>query len=417
MSEWINYKLGDIGSFTNGINKDKNSFGFGFPFVNLMDIFDKDIIYQKPLGLVNANHDELSRYSIKEGDILFVRSSVKLDGVGKVCTVANSLENTTFSGFVIRFRQSELFIDKIFASYYLNSSPVRRQVISKATLSANSNINQESLKSIQIHLPNLEHQRKIAKILFATDAVIEQTQSAIAKYKAIKQGLLHDLFTCGLDAHGDLRSEKTHKFKDSKLGRIPMEWNVNKLEDTCTHIVDCPHSTPNYLDYGVLVARTFSIKDGRYDLDNSSFISEKEYNERIQRLEPKSGDIIFTREAPVGEAFVIPENMRICLGQRVMLLRMNSQNNPNYLLEVLYSKSTKLRFDNLVSGTTNPHLNVGDVKKFEFVFPKLEEQNKIVKRLSSLNNKIQTEETLLQKYQSIKRGLMGDLLGGKKEVV
>ncbi len=136
MSEWKEYKLGDFGFFNNGVNKGKSSFGHGFPFVNLLDIFDKDTIEKIPEGLVSVNQDELNRYNLKEGDILFVRSSVKLEGVGKVCTVLKDLKNTIYSGFIIRFRQTNPALEKVFSSYYLNSETIRKQVIAKGTLSA-----------------------------------------------------------------------------------------------------------------------------------------------------------------------------------------------------------------------------------------------------------------------------------------
>jgi type I restriction enzyme S subunit len=418
MSEWINYKLGEIGSFANGINKDKYSFGFGFPFVNLMDIFDKDIIYQIPLGLVNASQDELTRYSIKEGDILFVRSSVKLDGVGKVCAVANNLENTTFSGFIIRFRQSELFIDKIFASYYLNSSQIRRQVISKATLSANSNINQESLKSIQIQLPNLERQRKIAKILFSTDAVIEQTQSAIAKYKAIKQGLLHDLFTRGLTANGHLRPsyhEAPELYKESELGMIPKEWEVKSLEEITTKIGDGIHTTPNYTessDYKFINGN--NLVDGIINITNkTNSVSFEEYTKHKIDLNEKT--VLMSINGTIGN-LAYYRNERVILGKSAAYICCGNDVDVEYIYSFLGTNILLKYFTDELTGSTIQNLSLASIRNAPILYPKPVEQKMIVKILETFTNKIQTEETLLQKYQSIKRGLMGDLLGGKKEV-
>jgi len=436
MSEWINFKLGDIGSFTNGINKDKNSFGFGFPFVNLMDIFNKDIIYQKPLGLVNASQDELNRYSIKEGDILFVRSSVKLDGVGKVCAVANNLENTSFSGFIIRFRQSELFIDKIFASYYLNSSPIRRQVISKATLSANSNINQESLKSIQIQLPSLEHQRKIAKVLFATDAVIEQTQSAIAKYKAIKQGLLHDLFTRGLlqdditytNSKGQMVELRRNQlrptyhdapdlYKQSELGMIPREWEVKRLEN-CTTYVDYRGKTPPKSDRGIVLVTAKNIRFGYIDYELSKeYIFEYAFENAMSRGKAFIGDVLITTEAPMGNVAQIDKE-GIALAQRVIKYQGHTNElNNDFLKLALMSDGFQQTLMSESTGSTALGIKGSRLHKLKILIPQIEEQKEIAKRVKTIDKKIRTEETLLQKYQSIKQGLMGDLLGGRKEVI
>lgn len=425
MSEWVNYKLGDLGTFTNGINKDKNSFGFGYPFVNLLDVFDKDIIYQKPLGLVNASQDELNRYSIKAGDILFVRSSVKLDGVGKVCAVANNLESTTFSGFIIRFRPSELLIDNIFASYYLNSSPIRRQVISKATLSANSNINQESLKSIQIQLPNLEHQRKISKVLFATDAVIEQTKSAIAKYKAIKQGLLHDLFTRGVDVNGHLRpsySEAPELYKESELGMIPKDWEVKRLEELTEKIgsgVTPTGGSEVYLTSGVLFIRSQNVLVGSLSIEDAAYITT-EIDEKMEGSRVKPYDVFLNiTGASIGRSAYFPVELKLAnVNQHVCIIRFKgiSKSLAIYASEFLNSNFGQTQIYKSIAGGNREGLNFQQIKSFSFPSISEGEIDGIAKIIELQSNKIQIEETLLQKYQSIKRGLMGDLLGGKKKV-
>jgi type I restriction enzyme S subunit len=169
-------------------------------------------------------------------------------------------------------------------------------------------------------------QQRIASVLSCIDTAIEKTEALIAKYQQIKAGLMHDLFTRGVLPNGQLRpprSEAPELYQETAMRWIPSIWRVIKLEDACKTIVDCPHSTPNFLPSGVLVARTMHIKDGVFLENEASRVSEKEYGERISRAEPLPGDVVFTREAPVGEAFVIPAGMKICLGQRVMLIKSN----------------------------------------------------------------------------------------------
>ena len=168
---------------------------------------------------------------------------------------------------------------------------------------------------------DISEQKSIANILSKTDQAIAGTEALIAKYINIKTGLMQDLLAKGIDENGNIRSEETNEFKDSQLGRIPKEWEVKKLKEICDYIIDCPHNTPNYIDEGFLVARTQNIKSGKYLIASSSYVSPAEYKERIMRLMPSEDDVIFTREAPIGEAFVIPKGMKICLGQRVMLFR------------------------------------------------------------------------------------------------
>lgn len=264
---------------------------------------------------------------------------------------------------------------------------------------------------------DVTEQQSIANILTKTDQAIANTEALIAKYTKIKTGLMQDLLTKGIDENGNIRSEQTHEFKDSQLGRMPKEWECIQLKYLCDEIVDCPHSTPNYINQGVLVARTQNIKEGKYLIESSSYLSKKDYKERILRLEPQAGDIIFTREAPIGEAFVIPFGMKICLGQRVMLFRPNKLKlNPDFLVELIYSNKVKMMFDNIVGGTTVSHLNVKEVKDFYFTIPLVEEQIQIVKYLSENRKYIECLIAQLNKLQSLKIGLMQDLLTGKVRV-
>ncbi|WNZ77853.1 restriction endonuclease subunit S [Pseudomonas sp. P105] len=281
-------------------------------------------------------------------------------------------------------------------------------------------LNRRDVYELEVYRPEFGERRKIAQILDILDTAIRETEALIDKLKAVKQGLLHDLLTRGIDSNGQLRPpqrEAPQLYMESPLGWIPKEWEVVPLDEACTHIVDCPHSTPSFQTEGALVARTMHIKDGVFLEKMASRVSAREYRERIARLEPTSGDLIFTREAPVGEAFVIPEGMQICLGQRVMLLRPQAGKLTSfYLLAQIYSGSVKDRIALLTSGTTNPHLNVSEVKRFEIPLPPPDEQALITDRFSSLGDRIQYERAQLEKLLQQKSGLMDDLLTGRMRV-
>jgi type I restriction enzyme S subunit len=273
------------------------------------------------------------------------------------------------------------------------------------------------LRTIPISFPTaLPEQTKIAEILSTVDRAIEQTEALIAKQQRIKTGLMQDLLTSGIDEHGNLRSEQTHEFRDSPLGRIPVEWDVRKLDHLTKAIIDCPHTTPKFTQEGILVARTFNIKDGQF-LGEWSYVSKAEYSDRILRLEPQQGDVIFTREAPVGEAYVILDNFKVCLGQRTMLLRCDlNACLPEYLVEVIYSEEMRIRFDQKVGGTTNPHLNVGDVRYLAIKQPPINEQQKIITILGEVRRALNWHNQDKSKLHSLKTALMQDLLTGKKRI-
>lgn len=273
------------------------------------------------------------------------------------------------------------------------------------------------MAGVEIDLPERKiEQTKIAEILSTLDRAIEQTEALIAKQQRIKTGLMQDLLTKGIDAHGNIRSEATHAVKDSPLGRISVEWDVFPLEELATQIVDCPHTTPNFTPEGMVVIRTFNIKDGQFFGDRY-YISESEYRKRVSRLTPEYRDVVFTREAPVGEAFIIPQDMRLCLGQRTMLIRPKEVRlNAEFFVDVVYSEEMRIRFDQIVGGTTNPHLNVADIRRLSIKVPPYHEQKKISRTISSIRTVIKTIQESNEKLQHLKRGLMHDLLTGKRRI-
>lgn len=359
--------------------------------------------------LINASHNDKK---LRLKDILFNTGGEGTLGRSNYF----SLDNGIFfaDSFVLTIRNRDKALDELFLFYVLNNFNSKKQIENfKVGTTGITAIKESSIQEIEFYCPeDIAEQRRIASILSNLDKAIIANEQLIAKYQRIKTGLLQDLLTNGIDKNGNLRSEKTHKYKDSPLGRIPVEWKEKNISEISLNVVDCPHSTPNYIDQGVLVARTFSVKNGEYDVKGSSYLSIEDYYERIKRLIPQTGDIIFTREAPVGEAFVIPKGMKICLGQRVMLLRLKEDYIPEFLLELLYFEQTRLRFDNLVGGTTNPHLNVGDVKKLTFMFPDKNEQKRITEKINGVRNLVSNYSANLSKLQSLKTGLMQDLLSG-----
>lgn len=305
------------------------------------------------------------------------------------------------------------------AQDFLFWSLVNRDVRRYIAGGTRTKLTQAELRSIEISLPPLPEQQRIAEVLDTVDEAIRKTEQIIDKLKQVKQGLLHDLLTWGIDNNGEVRDPERHpeQFSDSPLGQIPKSWTIARVADLCESVIDCPHSTPVFTAEGVLIARTSHIRAGCFDIPSASRVSESEYKKRIARLEPQPGDIIFTREAPVGEAFVIPAGMRICLGQRVMLLRPNAPRlSPHYFVAQVYSGVVARRIELLTGGTTNPHLNVVDVREFRIPVPPLQEQARIVAALREIDRRLESEGIVCAKLRLIKQALMSDLLTGRVRV-
>lgn len=158
--DWEQRKLGDLGSLKNGMNFSKDAMGHGSAFVNLQNIFGNNVVDAKSLDLAEASEKQLLDYSLQKGDVLFVRSSVKLEGVGETALVAENLENTTYSGFIIRFRD-EYGLNNDFKKFVFSTKKCRDQIMSQATNSANKNISQSVLENLASKIPSKDEQKLI----------------------------------------------------------------------------------------------------------------------------------------------------------------------------------------------------------------------------------------------------------------
>ncbi|WP_417837696.1 restriction endonuclease subunit S [Thalassospira tepidiphila] len=184
-----------------------------------------------------------------------------------------------------------------------------------------------------------------------------------------------------------------------------MSVETASLESMCELVVDCPHSTPKWTDSGVVVLRNQNIRNGELDLSSPSYTDEKGYRARIKRAVPQAGDIVFTREAPMGEVCVIPEGITCCLGQRQVLLRPRTSVHGEYLYWALQSPFVKHQISwNEGTGTTVSNVRIPVLKALQIPRRGREEPviasvlNSLVKRIR-LNHQI--NQTLEQMAQAI----------------
>ena len=194
--DWEQRKLGKLGSLKNGMNFSKDAMGHGFPFVNLQNIFGSNVVNVNELGLADATEKQLLEYSLLEGDVLFVRSSVKLEGVGEAALVPENLENTTYSGFIIRFRD-EYGLNNDFKQYIFGTPKVRNQIMAQATNSANKNISQGVLENLTFEVPSFYEQAKIGEYFSNIDHLITLHQRKCEELKNVKKYMLQNMFAKG----------------------------------------------------------------------------------------------------------------------------------------------------------------------------------------------------------------------------
>lgn len=305
-----------------------------------------------------------------------------------------------------------LYFDLLNILYYINANYFQGSGL--------KHLQKKDLKKHKIVFPeNPSEQTTIARILSKVDEAIAQTEQLIAKYTRIKTGLMQDLLTKGIDEHGNIRSEQTHEFKDSPLGRIPKEWDVSQLSQLCNLIVDCKNRTCPFVEKSEYpVIRTSNIKEGKLVWEDMKYTDAQSYKVWTERAIPQENDVIITREAPLGQVLKIPKGISPVLGQRTMLFRLDqSKLLPEFLVNSILTEKMQLYLHSLSGGSTVHHLKVGDVKTILIQHPKSPiEQQKIQNLLVNEDKLIASFSEHLSKLQSLKTGLMQDLLSGKVRI-
>ncbi len=271
-------------------------------------------------------------------------------------------------------------------------------------------INKNFLNEYVTPLPPLNEQKHIVEKLDAILPRVKSVKARLEKIPAIlkkfRQSIIIAAFNGSLtdDFRNTLADESNglsllSKIEKNRKARkrtaeinlsnfdnnIPDEWTVVNIDTISDEIVDCPHSTPKWTQNGKLCLRTNNFLANKLFLEEKRFVSQDTFNKRIERLKPEFGDILYSREGGIlGIACILDVQEEVCLGQRMMLFRINNNVLNKYVCYFLNSPLVYNHVNTLIGGSAAPHINVGDIKEFPIPLPSLEEQQEIVCRIEKL---------------------------------
>jgi type I restriction enzyme S subunit len=354
--------------------------------------------------------ENLKCHSVYPGDILICRLA---EPIGRCCIVPNFEKEYITAVDNTIFRVNENIINREFIVQHINEPSTLSRITKKSGGSTRQRISRKNLENIHIPLPPLPEQHRIAEILSTIDETIERTEALIEKYRHIKAGLMSDLLTRGIDEEGRIRSEETHEFKDSPLGRVPEEWEVNTLEDICAKAINGGTPSTGIEKYwngdipwitGADILNQKVSKIRRY-------ITEEAVRDSSTNVIPKGNLLVVTRTG-VGKLSIAPFD--VAVSQDFTGIIPKKKINHEFLFWLL--NNSKNFFLDLTQGTSINGITRKDLMSYNFPLPPLPEQHRIAEILTTTDTYIEKEQTYLNKLQQIKKGLMQDLLTGKVRV-
>jgi len=420
--DWDVKSLADLGTFKNGINKGKDDFGHGFPFINLMDVFGipKVSRIKTDFGLVNSTAAERKLYELKCGDVLFVRSSVKPAGVGLTTLIPEDLPETVFSGFLIRFRDGGQ-LDQGFKEHCFWDEGFRNRLLSNSTISANTNINQDALKRLQVAIPpSQSEQRKIAEALSDVDALIDFLEQLLTKKRQLKQGAMQELLT-GKKRLPGFGSKSCHR--QTEVGVIPDDWSQNAIRDIATKVgsgVTPTGGSKRYKEFGRPFVRSQNVGWGNLLLEDLAFIDEQTHS-GFPATELKKHDVLLNiTGASIGRTALADDRLvGGNVNQHVCIIRLDaSKTIPKFINLFLLSTLGQRQIDSFQAGGNRQGLNFSQIDSIKLPLPSTKaEQIAIAAVLSDMDAEIAALEAKLSKARQLKQGMMQELLTGRIRLV
>ncbi|HEY8688656.1 MAG TPA: restriction endonuclease subunit S [Chitinophagaceae bacterium] len=387
---WEIKKLGEVCDFQGGSQPPKSNFIFeprkGYVrFLQIRDFgSDKNITYI-PEAKKNRH--------CNEDDILLGRYGAS---VGKVLVNKAGAYNVA----VMKTIPDEKVLYKRYLFFYLNTDDFQSRLLKTASRSAQDGFSKDDIFDFPILIPPLPEQQRIVSIF-------DEAFAALAKAKG--------------NAEQNLKNAK-ELFESYLKGVFENKLHGSKfetLDSLCELIVDCEHKTAPTQETGYPSIRTPNIGKGVLILEGVNRVSEKTYNEWTRRAIPQADDLILAREAPAGNIAVIPENVKVCLGQRTVLIRPKKNKLiSKFLAHLILSKDVQEQLLSHSTGATVEHINMKDIRAFKiYNLSPLTEQQTIVQNLEALLTETQKLEAIYQQkindIEELKKSVLQKAFAGE----
>ena len=340
---------------------------------------------------------------VHDGDVVMVDASEDFEGINKSVEVCGIGQNNFISGlhtYLLRDKSS-IICDNL-RGVILNSTPVKNQMLRLAVGMKVYGVSKTKLLGVLLPIPTLEEQKAIATALSDVDELIESLERLIEKKKAIKQGMMQELFSITDDWEAtslhELASNKRANFNDG-------DWVESEF----------------ITDKGVRLIQTGNIELGKFrDHSRKKYISDESYVE-LKCKEVKPGDLLICRLAePAGRACVLLDigEYRMIASVDISIFRGDADAADRDFLSQFFTTKNWLNMVNeRVGGTTHKRISRSSLGEIGIMIPSISLQRRIAEKLLCIDEEIHHLKSKRSKYQAIKQGMMQELLTGKTRLI
>lgn len=394
--------------------------GFAFPSSGFNQLDGMPLIRIRDLGRstteVRFRGAYDPAYLVSKGDLL-----VGMDGDFEVYRWEG--EDALLNQRVCKISSTSKEIHQCFLYWYLK--PKIAEIHRRTPQTTVRHLSTKDIFAIDEPPVDFPAQELIAQILNTLDTAIRETEALIDKLKAVKQGLLHDLLTRGIDANGQLRppqSEAPQLYKKTPLGWAPNEWEVEPIMSlTFSSVIGPFGSNLVASDYRVSGVPVIFVRDVKPDqlMWKSNVFVDATKAQALAAHEVRAGDVVATKMGmPPCVAAVYPESMPsgIVTADIVRLRPCTDRIYPDWMSMFINFSAVAKQVEQITAGVTRPKVTLRDVRDLLIGLPPIKEQERVLDRLTAMQSQLQLEEASHRKLSVEKAGLMNDLLTGRVRV-
>lgn len=390
---WESKKLIElsINGFSNGVFNDPKKVGSGYKIINVKDMYSEYYINTENLTLLALDEKEFLKNKVNYGDIFFTRSSLVKEGIAHSKVNLSTDDDITYDGHLIRMRPNNLISNSLFLGYNFSTNTIRNQFILRGKTTTMTTIGQEDIATVDVFLPSLNEQTKIANFISQVDEKLTLLKEKKTLLEDYKKGLMQKIFNQEIR----FKNDNGKDFKDWQYSVISSVFNISTGK-----------SKSNFIE-----------KDGKYIIvdmggisSNCKLIAKKytNYNKDLLNI----GDLIMPKDdigvgLIIGKTVVINENDKYILGDHVYkLVLKDSTYNPIFFSYYINSDKINIELRRKTNGTAQISLNKDAIYEQSIFIPEIIEQTKIANFLSAIDEKIDFVSNQIQDTLEYKKGLL-----------
>jgi len=378
-----------------GIYKSASLYGFGANIVGVSDWYSISSIDGQTFNMVPLTGEELSKFSLDEGDLIYGESSLVREGIAKTLYVTGKGAGTAFEWHTRRFKVDLKVVVPSYVHYNLEAPAARRRIMRVATQTALTGITTKDYFATTIYLPNKSEQQKIAAFLSAVDERIRQLARKKELLLKYKKGVLEQIF-----------SQKI-RFKDESGNDFP-DWEEKNLGTVAQYIRNGLSLNQESGYVGVKVTRIETISDGTINLEKVGFIKTEE---DISDYRLQVGDILFSNinsVAHIGKMAYVDQEYDLYHGMNLLNIRFDrKRHNSRFFYFLMETFGYRKHFQRICNRAVNQaSINQTDLKKTQLLVPCLDEQSKIASFLDEIDKKISLVSQQVGTTNTFKMGLL-----------